>query len=93
MDIQIKNEQEAINTCEQILSYTQIAAAHIESLESALQKINAAWESTGADKQSYVAELEKQINNLRIMEKNMNDVASVVLKHAQDIKAIGSSTM
>ena len=93
MDIQVKNEDAAISTCQQILSYTQQTESHIDSLESALQKINAAWASTGKDKESYVAELEKQIRNLRIMEQGMNDLANNILKYVENIKTTSSSTM
>lgn len=93
MDIQIKNEDAAISTCQQILNYTKQTESHIDSLESTLQRINSAWESTGRDKQSYVVELEKQIQNLRIMEKAMNDLAANVLNYVQEIKATASSTM
>ena len=93
MDIQVKNEDAAISTCQQILSYNQQSGSYIDSLESSLQKINAAWESTGRDKESYVAELEKQIQNLRIMEKGMNDLASSILRYVENIKTTGSSTM
>ena len=93
MDINVKNENAAISTCQQILSYTQQSESHIDSLESALQRINSAWETNGRDKESYVAELEKQIQNLRVMEKGMNDLANSILRYVENIKTTGSSTM
>lgn len=93
MDIQVKNEDAAISTCQQILSYTQQTDGHIESLEGALKRIVSEWESSGKDKESYVTELEKQIQNLRIMEKSMNDLANSILKYVENIKVTGSSTM
>jgi hypothetical protein len=93
MDIQVRDENAAMSACQQILSYIQQTDSHIDSLESALQRINTNWESNGRDKQSYVAELEKQIKNLRIMEKGMNDFAKSILNYVEKIKTTGSSTM
>jgi len=92
MDIEIKNEDAAISVCEQIISYNNQNAAYIELLESALQKINANWESNGHDKESYVLELEKQIQNLKIMERGTNDLANSILNYVENIKATSSTT-
>lgn len=93
MDIEIKNEEAAISTCQQIISYNQQNAAYIESLESALQRINADWQSNGHDKESYVLELEKQIQNLKIMERGTNDLANSILKYVENIQATNSNTL
>lgn len=93
MDIQVRNEDAAISTCQQILSLNQQSESHIETLEGALRRINSVWESNGKDKESYVVELEKQIQNLRTMEKGMTDLANGILRYVESIKTTGSSTM
>lgn len=93
MDIEIKNEEAVISTCQQILSYNQQNASYIETLESALQRINADWESNGHDKESYVLELEKQINNLKIMENGTNELANSILRYVENIQATSSKTV
>ena len=93
MDIQIKNEDAAISTCQQLISYNNQCSADIENLEGSLKRITTDWESNGHDKESYVAELEKQINNLRTMEKAINDLANGIIKYVENNKATSSATM
>lgn len=67
MDIQVRDEQQALSSCSSGKSNQKELSAAINNLEALLKKFNSAWESTGQDKETYILELEKQINNLRII--------------------------
>ncbi len=87
MDIEIKNADSAINDCNQLVQYSAQMQSQVDSLKNSLNRINANWESNGADKQSYVTELEKQIENLGIIEQCVTKFASTVRYYAEQIKA------
>lgn len=93
MDIEIKNEDAVITTCEQILAFNREAATQIDSLSNTLHRINADWESNGHDKESYVVELEKQIENLNILEKGITDLATSIKQYVETIKATSAKTV
>lgn len=66
MDIEIKNESQALNICGNAKSdKIKQLNSHISTLNSLINKIKVNWSSTGSDQASYVAELEKQANNLQ----------------------------
>ena len=67
MDIQIKNEEEAVVSCINGKNSQKKLSEAINNLESVINKVKTTWESTGADKETYILELEKQVNNLRIL--------------------------
>lgn len=67
MDIQVKDEQSALTSCSNGKSNQKKLNEAISNLEGLLNKVKTSWESTGADKETYILELEKQINNLRII--------------------------
>ena len=67
MDIQIKNEEEAVVSCINGKNSQKKLSEAINKLQGNLTKIKSNWESTGADKESYIIELEKQMNNLVII--------------------------
>ncbi len=66
MDIEIKNESQALNICGNAKSdKIKQLNSHISTLNSLINKIKVNWSSTGTDQASYIAELEKQANNLQ----------------------------
>ena len=65
MDIQIKDENTALASCEELVQLSQTMNEDITALEAQLSKIKESWASNGIDKESYVVELDKQINNFR----------------------------
>lgn len=66
MDIEIKNESQALNICGNAKSdKIKQLNSHINTLNSLINKIKVNWSSTGSDQASYIAELEKQANNLQ----------------------------
>lgn len=67
MDIQVKDEQRALSSCTNGKNNQKKLSEAISSLEGIINKVKTTWESTGADKETYIIELEKQINNLRIL--------------------------
>lgn len=93
MEISFQNEDRAIQTCEEIMSENQKLADACEVLSSCLNQISANWESNGADKQSYVTELEKQINNIDYLTSSIKDVANTLRNYAQNAKAAAQQTM
>ena len=67
MDIQVKDEQRALASCTNGKNHQKKLNDAINSLESLINKVKTTWESTGADKETYILELEKQISNLRVI--------------------------
>ena len=66
MDIEIKNESQALNICGNAKSdKIKQLNSHISTLNSLINKIKVSWSSTGSDQSTYIAELEKQANNLQ----------------------------
>lgn len=94
MDIEIKNEDAVITTCEQVVkAYIPELDSDIGTLNSTLSKIKVKWESNGMDKESYVLELEKQIKNLGILNGAIIQLFNSILVYAENIKKTSSNTL
>lgn len=93
MDIEIKNVDGAISVCDKIISYKNQSASSVDELESILKKIASNWESSGIDKESYILELEKQINNLVILEEQITNLANTIKQYASSMKETSKRTV
>lgn len=87
VDIELKSAEQAINICNEILTYNKENAELISALENALNGINKYWESTGRDKESYVVELKKQIGNLNIVHSETERLGRTIISYAEQAKA------
>lgn len=93
MDIEIKNAQGAIDNCNSIMAYRKALSDKIASLQSLVQKLESNWQSGGADKETYLAELNKQINNYTILETTIGRFANTVTTYAQNIQQTSKKTV
>lgn len=93
MDVQVNNADAAISTCDSISEKSQRLYDACETLRNCLKQISQNWESNGADKQSYVTELELQISNIDYLTKSISSVSSVIKDYAENIKNQSSNTM
>ena len=93
MDIEVKNTEAAIATCDDILSYNQQIVSHIDQLDDLISSVNSTWESTGMDKESYIQELQKQAGNLTKMSELIGNTARSISGYAQRQQQTSNKTM
>ena len=91
--IEIDNTKAVIEDCSSILTMQNELDIQINSLEGSMRKINEIWASNGNDKQSYVAELEKQIQNLRLMKSAIFQFANSIKSYAEAQEATSNATV
>lgn len=85
-EIVIKNEEGALKVCESILKYNNELEQHIECLNDLLRNVNMKWESNAQDKESYIIELDRQINTLVNIKEQLNSFAKGIIKYVEYVK-------
>ncbi|MGM9881849.1 MAG: hypothetical protein ACI31S_03285 [Bacilli bacterium] len=92
-DVVVKDPQAAIEVCETINENNQKLYNAAEVLNRSLQQIESDWESSGADKESYVTELEKQIKNIFQLSETTKKVASAIRYYAESAQETSSKSV
>ncbi len=90
MDIQIKNESAALTSCEELAKHANAMNEDITTLETNLSRIKDGWASNGMDKESYVIELDKQINNFRVICDAIRKLSSAVKNYVETANQISN---
>ena len=94
MDIEIKNESQALSICESAKSgKIRQLNDHISTLNTLINKINTGWSSTGSDKETYVKELQKQANNLKIISDQTYKFFDVISRYVKNTQNTSKKTV
>lgn len=94
MDIEIKNEAQAINICGNAKSdKIKQLNSHINTLNTLINKIKVNWESTGSDQATYIAELEKQAANLKTISDQSYRFFDVIERYVDTTQKTSSKTV
>lgn len=94
MDIEIVNKSVVDSACNEILnSNLSELNTEIDELSQLLSQVKSRWESNGMDKESYILELEKQVNNLTTLEGLMRNLAITIQNYSDNIGKISKRTV
>lgn len=94
MDIEIKNESQALTICGNAKSdKIKQLNSHISTLNSLINKIKVSWSSTGSDQSTYIAELEKQANNLQEISNQSYRFFDVIERYVDSTQKTSQNTV
>ena len=94
MDIEIKNESQALTICGNAKSdKIKQLNSHISTLNSLINKIKVNWSSTGSDQSTYIAELEKQANNLQEISNQSYRFFDVIERYVDSTQKTSQNTV
>lgn len=92
-DVKVMDPEQAIDDCNYINERSQKLYNTAEILNTNLIRIENDWESNGLDKESYVTELKKQIENIFLLCKAIRNVTNPIIYYAENAKEISSKNM
>ena len=94
MDIEIKNQEQVLSICQTVQNEKLKQLSNcISSLESNISSVKEKWSSTGIDKETYVIELEKQVENLRTIYQLLGGFSKTITNYTESVKRTAANTI